>query len=86
MVVGRQNLFYSVKVLVFWQNSLYSAKWLYLGKTGCIWTKKGCIRVKVVVKGQKWLYSDKSGSIRVIVVVFSQSGCSRAKVAVIGEK
>ena len=45
-------------------------KWLYSGKSVCIWVnlfcsgKSGCIRDKVVVFVQKWLYTGKNGSIR----------------------
>ena len=45
-------------MVVFWKKLLYSVKWLYSGKSGCI-------RAKVVVFGQKRLYSGK-------VVVFGQ--------------
>ena len=51
---------------------LYSVKWLYLGKSGCI-------RAKVVVFGQNWLFSGK-------LIVFRQSGCVRAKVSVVIER
>ena len=41
------------KVVVFVQKVVViRQKWLYLGKSGCIWAK-------VVVFGQKWLYSGK---------------------------
>ena len=39
------------------------AKWLYLGKSGCIQAKL-FYSVKVVVFGQKLLYSGKSSCIR----------------------
>ena len=46
MVVFRQKLLNSGKVVEFGQ------KWLYSGQSGCIWAK-------VVVLGHKWLYSGK---------------------------
>ena len=52
-------------------------KWLYPGKSGCIW-QSGYIRQKVVVFG-------KSGCIRAKVVVFGQSGCIQAKVVLFGQ-
>ena len=50
---------------------VFRQKWLYSGKSGCIWAK-AVVFGKVVVFWQKWLNSVKSGCIRVKVVVFGQ--------------
>ena len=69
MVVFEQKGCIPAKVAVFEQNRLYSAKWLYSGKSGCTRAKVFCIWTK-------WLYSCK-------VVV--KNGCIRAKVGCIRE-
>ena len=84
MVVLGQKGCLPAKVAIFEQNRLYSAKWLYSGKSSCL--GKSCyIRAKVVVLGQsgcifaKCLYSGK-------VVVIGQSGCIRERVVVFVQK
>ena len=67
---NREKLLFSDKVVVSWQEWLYSGKVVVFGKSGCI--------------RAKWLYSAKVvvfGN----VVVFGQSGSYRAKVVVFGQ-
>ena len=65
-----QEWLYLDKVVVFGQSNCVVVKWLYSGKSGCIWAK-------VVVFEQKWLYSGKCGFIRAKVVIFGKIGCIR---------
>ena len=59
-------------MVVFGQGGCISAKWLYLGKSGCI-------PAIVVVFKLKCLYSNK-------VVLPGQNGCIWAKMVVFGQK
>ena len=83
MVVIGQTLLYTGKMVLFRQSGCILARWLYLGK-------RGCIRAKVVVFGLLMLYSGnlfylvksgcvrgKSGCIGAKLFVFGQSGCFR---------
>ena len=75
----RAKWLYTGKVVVFWQNLLYSGK-------------KGCIRAKLVVFGQMLLYSGKlvvfaqTGFIQARWLYLGKSGCYREKVVVFGIK
>ena len=52
IVFGQCNCNHAEKVVVWAKVVLIGQKWLYLGKSGCIWAK--------------WLYSGKCASIREI--------------------
>ena len=72
LVVCKHNWLYSHDLIVFGQNRLNSAKWLYLDKIDYIranWLhlrKNGCIRAN-------WLYFGKIGCIWANFVVFGQN-------------
>ena len=97
MVVFGQKLLYSDKSCFICTKWLYSGKWLY-------WGKSGCIRAKVAVYLQsgfnvanglysgkngcyqaKRFYSGKSGCIQAKLVVFGQSGCIQDIVVLFGQ-
>ena len=64
---------------------VFSHKWLYSEKSGCIpakslyLDKSGCIQAKVVVFGQNLLYSGKVGELE-------EKGCVRKRVVVFSGK
>ena len=90
VVVIWQSGFTRASAVVFGQRLLYSGKrgciraeWLYSGKW-LYWDKCGCIGTNVVVLGKKWLYLGKGGCIRAKVVVFGKGDLVRAKLVVFG--
>ena len=90
MVVFFHSGFIRAKVVVFVQCCFIRTKWLYKGKSCCIWANMlySCI---FIVFGQ-WFYSRKSCCIRAKVVVLRhsdfklESGCILAKVFVFGQE
>ena len=62
MVVLGQKLLYLGKLVVFIQVGCIGARWLYSGKSGCIWGKKllnstnGVLFVQSGCNRAKWLY------------------------------
>ena len=73
-VVLGQIVFIWAKFVLFGklQSGSTPVKWLYSGKSCCLWAK-----VDVFV--QKWLYSDKSGCVRAKWLNSDKSSCIRAK-------
>ena len=61
-VLLRQSGCIRGKLVVFGENRLYSAKWLYSGKV-VVFGQSGSVRAK-------WLYSGKNGCIQAKMVVF----------------
>ena len=66
MVVLGQKLLYLGKLVVFIQVGCIGARWLYSGKSGCIWGKKllnstnGVLFVQSGCNRAKWLYYGRS--------------------------
>ena len=78
VVVFGQKLLYLGKLVAFIQVGCIGARWLYSGKSGCIWGKKllystkGILFVQIGCIQAKWLYFGKNELIRAKVVVFGK--------------